>query len=235
MGADPNPIRVAPALPQEDAAMRLCREIAPPSVAEIAELIKNRPDSIEAGLVSVDFDLFIPSVGEIDLVAVSKGRLTMVSIFSELTADHLGKAAGIRQWTMENATVLKRVYLGESKEEFSPRILFLCSDVDQRALLLMKMIADLPLEICRYRCLESGENKWLAVEKVAVEKPAVNTVRPQAFKSRPALKLSSLRGAELTTEEIGDFFEGEADLDTHEFGDIVVHDETTFPGPYFNS
>ncbi len=228
MGADPKSIAAISVPPQEEGAMRVCREVSSPPLSDIRELIKGRPDSIEAGLVSVDFDLFIPSVGEIDLVAVSNGRLVMASIFGELTADHLGKAAGIRQWSQENQTVLKRVYLGDSKPDFSVRILFLCSEVDSRALLLMKMIADLPLEIYRYRCLESGQNKWIAIEKVAAEKKALEPVKIPANPRKKAAILPSQFHIGLTDEEIGDFFDMPVEAECQESGDA-------FEGPYFNS
>lgn len=236
MGADPaeRPVRLDETLAHEDGAMRICREVSAPSLSDISKLIAGKPDSIEAGLVHMDSDLFIPSVGEIDIVGASKGRLVLVSIFGELTADHLGKAAGIRQWAHENATVLKRVYLSDSKEEFEPRILFLCSEVDNRALLLMKMIADLPLEIYRYRCLESGGQRWLAIERTASEKKMPQRIDLE--KRRAVTRIPSQIHVELTDEEISEFFETEPAIEEHrEFGDIITHDETAFPGPYFNS
>jgi hypothetical protein len=242
MGADPAQKTVCANLPNEEGAISICREVAAPTLSEITKLIISKPDAIEAGLVHLDSDLFIPSVGEIDLVGASKNQLVMVSIFGELTADHLGKAAGIRQWTQENATVLKRVYLSDSQKEFAPRILFLCSEVDGRALLLMKMIANLPLEIYRYRCLESGGQRWLTIEKVSEAKKAapgrgdLSRPHPHSSNSRQRqAKLPSQLNIELTDEEIGEFFDGAPDLENPEFGDIITHDESTFQGPYFNS
>ena len=237
MGADPaqKPIHLDANLPNGEGAISICREVAAPVLSEITKLIIGKPDAIEAGLVHLDSDLFIPSVGEIDFVGASKNQLVMVSIFGELTADHLGKAAGIRQWTQENATVLKRVYLVDSHREFSPRILFLCSEVDGRAILLMKMIADLPLEIYRYRCLESGGQRWLAIEKVSEAKKATQPLKIPANLRRSTAKLPLKFHVELTDEEIGEFFDAAPDLESPEFGDIINHDETTFHGPYFNS
>ena len=208
--------------------MHLCRETATPPLSEIVGLLKKQPEAIEPGLLAVDGDLFIPSVGEIDLVALSKGGLLMISTFGELTAHHLGRAAGIKQWVKENANVLARAYSKTGlSEKFPVRILFLCAEIDPQAQLLMSLIADLPLEVFRYRCLESAQTKWLTVEKVVINKKSAVSARNVVIPSPESL---------LTDEEIGEFFDAEPSGEPEqEFGDIIDHDETTFPGPYFNS
>lgn len=170
--------------------LELCHEVATPPLSQITHLVKRQPEAIERGLTAVDSELVIPTVGEIDLIAISGGRLVMVSTFTELVSEHLGRAAGIKLWAIENGSVLKRVYQHKGLgKNILPRIIFLCSDIHPRARQLMFSIADLSLEIFKYRCLESANTQWLIIEKVL-------------GLSHVPLKTH----VELTEEEIGDFF-----------------------------
>jgi len=187
--------------------LHLCRQVVSPSPSQIATLLKNQPETIEAGLSAIDCDLIIPSVGEIDLIGISKGRLVLVSTFGELNADLLGRAAGIKQWAYENASILKHLYkihgLGEN---FSPRILFLCSEIDASARLLIPLLSDLSLEVYRYKCIESTKARWLIVEKAdaneTINLPSNNTKIAPRGMSDFQTKASAI----LTEEEIGEFF-----------------------------
>lgn len=219
------------------ADMHLCREAASPPLSEIVKLLKKQPQAIEPGLIAVDGDLFIPSVGEIDLVALSRNQLVMISTFVDLTAHHLGRAAGIKQWVKENANMLARAYSKAGlRDKFTVRILFLCAEIDPQAQLLMSLIADLPLEVFQYRCLESAQTRWLTVERIAIDKKPAPQLRNVVI-SPPRLPNISIKPESLlTNEEIGEFFEDELSAETdQEFGDIISVDETTFSGPYFNS
>lgn len=241
MGVDSQPQRnsqtdiPAQAGPQD---MHLCREVVHPSLTQIAELIQKQPQAIEADLVAVDRDLVIPSVGEIDLIALSHGSLVLVSAFGRLTAEHLGKAAGIKQWVSENASVLRRVYAAYGIERsFSLRILFLCSELDPQAELLLSLLNDFSLEIFRYRCLASSDAKWLVVERIAIKKKQEVGAASIVLEPRKTIAPAMKTGAELTEEEINDFFGGEASSCNTGWLDPEMNedDENTYSGPYFDS
>lgn len=208
--------------------MCLCRDVPNPTPSDVARLLKNQPEAIEKGLTIIDSDLIIPSVGEIDLIGVSKGCLVMVSTVSQLSSHHLGQAAGICEWARENWNVLEHAYAGIS-HQFSLRICHLCAEIQPQAQQLMPFLANMPLEVFRYRCLESAQTRMLVLEKVVADKkPAPPAIKADPTPRYQPTALRTRTDVELTEEEINDFFKDETPLRD-------ADDEVTYTGPYFNS
>jgi hypothetical protein len=195
---------------ENPADVHLSREIVSPPLTEVSEFIKRQPESLEYGLVPVDSDLIIPSVGEIDVIAVSNGTLILVSTFQKLTCDHIGKATHIKQWVADNAHILRHVYAAHGLQRYFPvRILFLCSELDPQARTLMTLLDNQNLEIFRYRCLASSQTRWIVVEKVEIERKEDSSTRTVVIAPRPRTIPKVRVDTELTEEEINDFFDGE--------------------------
>lgn len=206
--------------------MRLCREVGSPPLAQITSLLKKQPGVIEPNLTAIDYDLVIPQVAEIDIIAVSKGRLVMIGVIEELSTDHLAMAAGVKQWSIENMNVLTKVYSEKGMEKNSPpRILLLCSGIKQNSHLLMSLLGNLPLEIFCYRCMETTRGKLLTIEKISADKELFET------------KMPAFTRIDLTDEELKDFFKTEpaAETLTASLNEYMSTEETPFSGPYFTT
>lgn len=206
--------------------MRLCREVNNPSLSQISQMLKKDPGAIEPGLTIIDGDLVIPTVGEIDLVAASADSLLFISIFIHLTAEDLGKAAGIKKWMEENSELLKQEYAAKGKKlTCEPRIIFLCAGIDPYAFCLLPLLNNLPLDVMRYRSMQAGQDKWLTIEKIIPKEfPEYEVGLPRRAKNDfvQSNPFEKYKPAELTAAEINDFFvpqSNEEDLD--------------FSGPYF--
>lgn len=206
----------------------LCRDVPNPKPSDVVRILKNQPEAMEKDLTIIDSDLIIPSVGEIDLIGVSKGCLVMVSIVSQLSSHHLGQAAGIYEWARENWSVLQHAYSGISTR-FSIRICHLCADIQPQTQQLIPFLSNMPLEVFRYRCLESAQTRMLMLEKIVSDKkPEQAAVKATASPRHQSPTLQMRANVELTEEEIGDFFKDE--VPPHD-----TEDEITYTGPYFNS
>jgi hypothetical protein len=209
-------------------------------MARICELIEREPSIIEAGIILIDRDLVIPSVCEIDFVGLSEKRISFISIFESLTANHMGKAAAVKRWAEENSEVLKReyAYRGLSVPD-KKSILFLCSQIDPLAIPLIPLLNNLPLEVLRYRCLESGDAKWLAIERIIGEedlKYEVGLPRRTGDDEKPKRKIERFKAAELTEEEINEFFQIEKPRPPAALARLHVPESEEildFEGPYF--
>ena len=215
--------------------MRLCREIKNPPLLRINELLKDQPQVMEEGITLLDNEVVIPAIGEIDHIAATQGRLTLISIFAALNPNHLSKAVGINRWVQENMNVLKHEYSKKGiVKDYNPRILFLCSDINSAAMSLLPLLNNLPLEVLRYRCLQSGDDRWLAIEKIypdqkeVLAKEAIDLIEYEVGLPRrhcdddpPRNSLKKYQPIELTADEIGEFFDAPPD------------EELDFSGPYF--
>lgn len=192
--------------------MHLCREIKKVSPAEVIGLLEKEPDIIEKGLSIIDRDLILPAIGEIELVALAGSQLTLISIFDQMNADNLALAPRLHRWASENTDILRHEYAPQGlPHEFKVRLLFLCVEIDAHAYSLLALIQNLSLEVWRYRCLEADKGKWLALEKVEAsakdEWPyAVGLPRRSCDDDAPRASLQKYRPAELTADEVGEFF-----------------------------
>ena len=191
--------------------MRFCREVKNPPLSQISLMLKKDPGVITPGLTLIDSDLVIPMVSEIDLVAASQKDLLFVSAFTHLTAEDLGKAAGIKRWMDENTDLLRQEYAAKGNlSSFEVRILFLCAGIDPYAFCLLPLLNNLPLEVMRYRSIESGTEKWLTIEKVVPQEfPEYEVGLPPRTcnDTAPLPSFKKYRPIELTDAEINDFFD----------------------------
>jgi len=225
--------------PREDAQeIHLCREIQAPSLNRIAEMVRKKPDVIEPGIKVLDYDFFIPNLGEIDFIAASKGNLVVVSTYTKLNADHLGKAVLIKHWVLDNYSIIRHVFKDMGLSDcFDIRIVFLCSDIDPATRLLMSMLTELPLEVYGYRCMEGAQMRWLTLEKLTEDKKAELPVYKTATANKQIASLTAKPQIELTKEEIGDFFKAEAATSPNGEAseDALLDPDLSFDGSYFNS
>jgi hypothetical protein len=152
----------------------------------------------------------------------------LISTYLEVTEEHLHQAAGINQWVFENLSVLKHVYSGKGlKDNFLPRIIMLGSRISSGVTPLLSFLRDLHLEVHRYKFLRGNNKSWLEITKLTDHtKPA-----PKSLTDKYRLK----KAVELTPEELGAFFDAEAqDLDPSEEMVGLPAPELDFKGPYFN-
>lgn len=220
--------------------MRLCMEIKNPSTARILDLIRQEPQVIESGIILIDSDLVIPAVGEIDLIGLSEKRISFISIFAALTAEHMGRAAAIRRWAEENLEVLKHEYSSRGLTVPGEQsILFLCSQIDPLAIPLIPLLNNLPLEVLRYRCLESEGGRWLAIERIIGEedlKYEVGLPRRTGDDEKTKKKIEKFKAAVLTEEEINEFFQTEKPRPAESPKQLFApapDEGLEFSGPYF--
>jgi hypothetical protein len=176
----------------------------------VTELLKIKPAVVESGTTAVDDDLFIPLVGEIDMVGVSRGRLILACVFDELQSRHLKQLPDIHRWAQENSKLLEHAYRAKGLSKgFSICIWYLCRAVGSDAELLLPALSDFPLNIYRYRTVKSKGRESLAVEQLAV--------KPQT----DVIKIPTNINFELNEQEMGEF--------------LKTDDEITYTGPDLNS
>lgn len=187
--------------------------------SKIVRLIRKQPDLITAGMKIVDSDLVIPSVCEVNFIAIADNNLLVLNVFDKLTAENLGKAAGISQWIYENAHILRHVYADMGLyHHFSPQILFLCSSMATNASQLLPILSELPLHVYNYQYTEEGLNYSFTTKKVPVRE-----ITPITSPSGTLLKMPHV---ELTPEELNAFFGPPA-------RQPEVKNDPDFSGPYF--
>ena len=171
-------------------------------LSHVAELLKIRPSVVESGTAPVDNDLFIPSVGEIDMIGVRSGRLILACVFDELEGRHLKQLPEIYRWVRENSRLLAHVYRAKGLSEgFSFSIWYLCTAVEPDAQLMLPSLGDLPLVIYCYR----PDGGSLAVERFT-GKPKKNVI-----------EIPTNINFELNENELGAF--------------LATDDEITYTGP----
>ncbi|MFH1874018.1 MAG: hypothetical protein ABH859_02395 [Pseudomonadota bacterium] len=202
------------------------RNIFNAPLTEIIHLLKQNPKVIDPEIHPIDADLFIPNIGEIDIVGVDANHLVMVSTFIDIREDHLRKAANINQWVFENLSVLKQTYATKGlSHNFTPRIILLCARVHPSANPLLPFISDLPLEVFRYQYFKNETNRYLELTKVEPNQNRIKTASSPLF-----TKLPTRKDVELTAEELGAFYEAAAELE----GEAEAAPALDFDGPYFN-
>lgn len=145
---------------------------------------------VESGTAAVDSDLFIPTVGEIDMLGVRSGRLILACVFDELEGRHLKQLPDIYRWVRENSKLLAHVYRAKGLSEgFSFSIWYLCAAVEPDAQLMLPPLSDIPLVIYCYR----PNGGTLAIERFT-GKPKKNVI-----------EIPTNLNLELNENELGEF------------------------------
>jgi hypothetical protein len=175
--------------------------------SKAADILKVRPSVVESGTTPVDDDLFIPSVGEIDMVGIKGGRLILACVMDELGGRHLKQVPELFRWARDNSKLLAHVYREKGLQEgFSIGIWYLCAEIEPEAQLLLPSMNDLPLTVYRYR--PSGRS--IAVEKMA------------GIPKADVIKIPTSINFELSEKELGAFLSSS-------------DEEITYTGPDSNS
>jgi len=166
-------------------------------LARVAEILKTGPAVVERGTIPVDGDLFIPSVGEIDMIGINAGRLILACVVGELQSRHLRQIPEICRWARENSRLLAHAYRAKGLSAgFSISVWYLCTEVEPEAQLLLPSLGEFSLNIYLYR----ASGKSLKVERLG-GKPRADII-----------KIPTNINFELSEKELGAFLSADDEI-----------------------
>ncbi len=198
------------------------KQVHNPVLTEVIGTLKQNPQAVVPLLKPIDADLFIPNIGEIDLVGIKQENLVLISTYIQLTEEDLRKAANINQWVFENLSVLKQTYGKQGlAHNFQPQVVLLCSRIQENALPLLSFITDLPFKIFRYQFYKNGAQNSIELIPVEQNQTEIKSATTPFFTNMPKKE-----DIELTSEELSAFYDAAPELE----GEF----EEQFSGPYFN-